>query len=369
MVVFLYVVVIVAVLFLILLTAIGCYFIRFMTKPTRQTPEHIMQVESENGVWKDLTGIKTEPFNVTATDGYLLHATLLYAPTGTPSPVEVTPADSRTSADTRIPGPVEGAGSSDTRDLSRWVIITHGYTNCRLGTYKYAHMFLKLGWNCCIWDLRHHGENEDCYCSMGYHEPKDIVTIAAALRGRFGPDISIGLHGESLGSASSVMALGLAGNAARIPEPVEGTVAPTEGTGQSTERATTSAFTFLISGCGFASLKGLMCYLAGHNYHLPSICAWAASTLNLLFHGYTFFSIQPVKALAHTPTPVLFIHGADDAFIPPCNAEQMYNALRSRPDAPKTDLYLCPGAQHALSYAVNPAEYEKRVAAFLSSID
>ena len=293
--------------FLLILLGVGFYFIRFMTKPVRQTAEHIMQIDGGGGVWKDLTGIRNENFEVTTPDDYILHGSLLYAE-GDP-------------------------------DLTKWVIITHGYTNCRLGSYKYAHMFLKLGWNCCIWDLRHHGENAEYYCSMGYHEPHDIVTIAGFLRHRFGSGIRIGLHGESLGSASSILALGLS-----------------------------DSFAFLISDCGFASLKGLMCYLAGARYHLPVVFAWAASTLNALVHGYTFFSIEPFRALDHTTTPVLFIHGSADTFIPPSNAQKLYNVLQSRPHAPATELYLCPGAEHALSYATDPAAYERRVGEFLERI-
>lgn len=39
----------------------------------------------------------------------------------------------------------------------KFVIISHGYTYTRYGSYKYVYLFQKLGFNCIIYDDRGHG--------------------------------------------------------------------------------------------------------------------------------------------------------------------------------------------------------------------
>ena len=64
-------------------------------------------------------------YTVEGADGYILHAKLLKSPV---------PSD-------------------------RYVIISHGYTDNRMGALKYARIYLGLGFNCVIYDLCGHGLN------------------------------------------------------------------------------------------------------------------------------------------------------------------------------------------------------------------
>ncbi len=418
------------------LIAVSAYFIHFMTKPKLMTEEKSISDEISNGTWKTLDDLPTEDWNVITRDGYLLHGTIIYS-------VPVSSGHCTLSSQHCT------MSSRTCFGISHWVIITHGWTNRRTETHKYVHMFHNLGFNCYIYDLRNHGVNKKSWTSMGPIESRDIIDIAAALRSRFGSDISIGLHGESLGSASSVLALGLADKTPCHPDTipchpeldsgsqmlnqVQHDNASYQHDNATRQHADGVHFSFLISDCGYASLKDLMIDLCTRLYHLPPIFAHAASNLNVLLHGYRLFSVEPYKALEHTTTPVLFIHGAADDFIIPSNAQKMFCTLSAQgasttlshpelthrtpeptlripgptpchpdtapchPDTapchaelvsgsqmlnqvqhdtirqspsvtPKTELYLCPGANHALSYATNPTEYEKQVAAFLSAL-
>jgi hypothetical protein len=61
---------------------------------------------------------------------------------------------------------------------------------------------------------------------------------------------------------------------------------------------------------------------------------------------------------------VLFIHGADDAYIPPEASMDLHEAKRG-----VKALYLAPGADHAQAYQVDPKAYEAVVRDFLAHID
>lgn len=270
--------------------------LHYVTKPHRATMEQSLSREKERGSYGAYDSYDREPLDIAAEDGYLLHGVLL-----------------------KNPG-------------KRYVIITHGYKDTRLGSLKYAHIYYRRGYNVYIYDLRHHGENRDTYCSMGYLESRDIVTIAKFLKERYGEDIVLGLHGESLGSASSILALG------RYPD-----------------------FDFCVSDCGFADLGKLLEDLCGPRLHLPRRAAHLASLACKVRYRYRLDEIRPVDVfLGKIRTPVLFIHGEADTFISPEHGKMMYEAAGG-----KKELALFPGAEHAQSYYSDRERYERIVGEFL----
>lgn len=71
-----------------------------------------------------------------------------------------------------------------------------------------------------------------------------------------------------------------------------------------------------------------------------------------------------IDAMNGCQIPVLFIHGADDRFVPVTMTYENYRACT----APK-QLLIVPGAQHGLSYYVEQDKYEKAVKEFWKSSD
>jgi len=73
---------------------------------------------------------------------------------------------------------------------------------------------------------------------------------------------------------------------------------------------------------------------------------------------------RPLDAVARLPErPVLFIHGAADGYVPPYHSER----LRAASAHPASELWLVPGADHALTYRTAPDEFVARVVAFLDA--
>lgn len=69
-------------------------------------------------------------------------------------------------------------------------------------------------------------------------------------------------------------------------------------------------------------------------------------------------------ALSKNQIPVLFIHGTDDDFVP---VEMTYENYKNC-TAPK-HLLIVPGAGHAMSYYMEPSNYENAVKEFWATCD
>lgn len=283
----------------VFLTIFAFGLLTYVIKPKRVGIEDSIQHEKAKNFWGDFDSCEKEMCDIEAEDGYLLHGVLL-----------------------------KNSGK-------KYVIITHGYTNTRWGSVKYANLFYRLGYNVYIYDLRHHGANASCFCSMGYHESRDILAVTKYLRERFGEDIEIGLHGESLGAASSMLALG-----------------------------EDDRFAFCVENCGFADLGQLLEYLCKKLLHIPKKMSHLASVACKLRYGYRLDEILPVEAIQkNNKTPILFIHGKKDDFIPPEHCDRLYQASQAQ-----KEIVYFEDAIHAQSYESDRDRYCVVVEEFLKKI-
>lgn len=282
---------------LLVCLVIGYGTMRFVIYPKRYTYEETTEDQRNKNLWGDYDSYEKEAFDVTCPDGYILHGELIR------------------------------------NDSKKFVIITHGYTINLCGSVKYANIFYRLGYNVYLYDLRHFGKNKECFCSMGRNEAKDIITVQETLLKRFGEDITIGLHGESLGCASSMLALGLS-----------------------------QRFAFLVADCGFVDLKVLLEDQAGKMLHLPSFMAYFTDFWMKLLHHYKFSQIRPIDVMKDNKVPVLFFHGADDDFIVPEHSRRAYAACSAY-----KKLCIVEGAGHAQSYERDPVGYARTIETFLAA--
>ena len=217
---------------------------------------------------------------------------------------------------------------------TKYVIASHGYTDNRMGSLKYARMYLELGFHCVIYDLRGHGENAPDFTTYGIRESKDLNRLIADTRARY-PDLTVlGLHGESLGTATAITALGAQ------PE-----------------------VDFAVADCGFADFAAVL--KEGYRKaHLPVFLVDVADFTGRLRYHYSLKSMRPIDALDGNTVPVLFLHGAVDGLISPENSQAM--AARTKG---YSEVHLLPQAGHAESVLVCPEQYRAYVEAFLNSIE
>ena len=272
----------------------------YVAKPAYHTVADTAQFMKEQGFWRDYDTMKKEEWRIPSYDGYILHATFI---------------------------PAEKPGA-------RYVIISHGYTINRMGSLKYMHLFHKLGYNCLIYDNRSHGDNRRGVCTMGKRESSDLLALIRYVYQRFGDDIYLGLHGESMGAALQIMAL-------REKPKLQ----------------------FIVNDCGFARLMDVITHNVGKILHLPRWICYPANVASLCYFGFSYTELNPVDALKENRVPICFMHGAEDDFIPCSHSEQMHAATQGY-----SELHLFPGAEHALSIDSDEERYARIVREFLEKI-
>ena len=297
--------IIIAIAIIIVLVAIGWYC-RFifglasqMANPKVSTLEKEISWEKEHKLWGEYDDYEKEDYIVKGLNDYDLHVTLVKNPI---------PSD-------------------------KYVIISHGFKSNRYGAVKYVDSYIDLGFNCIIYDMRDHGENAKATVSLGQFESEDLYKLIEDTYNRYG-NIKLGLHGESMGAATSLMVL------AKKPK-----------------------VDFVVADCGFSNLYDLIykAYdIAKTPFVLPSV-----NTAMKLRYGYDMKKTSPKDALVGNEVPVCFIHGEADTFILPENSQ-----VNKAATAGYSELHLVPNAAHAQSREVlGEAEYRGIIGDFLNNID
>lgn len=223
----------------------------------------------------------------------------------------------------------------------RWVICMHGYHDTHESMGAFARRYWEQGWNVILPDQRGHGSSEGDYVGWGYDERLDLVSwINYAVRRD--PGAEIVLHGVSMGAATVLMATG-----GPLPKQVKAA----------------------ISDCSYTTVEAEMRHVVLNgikklpNLPVPVPVTTLFSLLRrtvLRRKGFDLRSAAPVKAVAHSGTPTLFIHGTEDTLVPDYMMSKLYQAA----SCPKAFLWM-PEAEHALALGTDPEMYWHTVDTFL----
>ncbi|AWE06861.1 hypothetical protein DCE79_05365 [Lysinibacillus sp. 2017] len=218
-------------------------------------------------------------------------------------------------------------------ETTNTVIICHGVTENKINSMKYARMFEHLGFNAIVYDHRRHGESEGKTTSYGHYEKLDLQAMVQAVREKIGEDALLGIHGESMGAATTILYAGTLENRAN----------------------------FYVSDCAFSNFPELLQIIFKDS--LPVSPKYSISFANLflkLRDGYSLSEVDPLKAVTNIEQPVLFIHSEPDTFIPADMSRKLYEAKLG-----DKMLKLFEKGEHAKSFNESPLEYEQAVAKFL----
>ena len=288
-----------AAVLLVLLIILGFYLANFSMTGKRQTLEEARRWQEEHYDLSWYDQLEKTDYPVTSYDGYILHAQLI-----------------------KNPG-----------DTGRYVIISHGYTDNRFGALKYASLYLEQGFNVIVYDLRGHGLNEPTFCTYSVREEKDLLAMIQDSRKRYGNPSLLGIHGESLGAATSVAVL-------KEKPPID----------------------FVVADCGFCDIVPVL-KVGLKGMHLPAFLVNIASVCAKIRFGYSFSEMRPIDSLKDNMIPILFIHGEKDNFILPEHSEKMKKATKGY-----AEVHLIPEAGHALSVLTDPKSYHSYVSGFLEKL-
>lgn len=290
---------IIAAVLLLLGTGTGFLLAGFSMTGKRQTLEEARAWQEDHYDLSWYDPLEKTDYTVKSGDGYVLHAQLLKNP----------------------------------QAADRCVIISHGYTDNRFGALKYARMYLDMGFDVIVYDLRGHGLNAPTFCTYSVRESRDLLSIIQDARKRCPDAVLFGLHGESLGAATSIAVLG-------EKPPVD----------------------FVVADCGFSEIVPVL-KVGLQGMHLPSFLVNLASLCAKIRYGYSFVEMRPIASLEVNQIPILFLHGAEDSFILPEHSERMKAATKGY-----SEIHLIPGAGHAASILTEPEMYRQYVRGFLSKL-
>lgn len=121
----------------------------------------------------------------------------------------------------------------------------------------------------------------------------------------------------------------------------------------------------IMADCGFTSANAIWRHIAKDNPHIRFGVRGAIADMmcrQKIQMGSKEYST--VEALKNAQAPVIFAHGADDHFVPVEMTYENYAACAT----PK-DLLIVPGADHGMSYFMEPEKYENAVKAFWAKND
>ncbi|MCM3358876.1 MULTISPECIES: alpha/beta hydrolase [unclassified Psychrobacillus] len=222
-------------------------------------------------------------------------------------------------------------------ETSNYVIICHGVTENKINSLRFVRMFERLGFNSVVYDHRRHGDSGGKTTSFGYYEKMDLQAIVEAVRERAGENAVIGIHGESMGAATTLLYAG------SIVDDAD----------------------FYISDCAFSNFEEQVYHIMTQTTPLRSSLAIRFANFFLKFRdGYTLNLVSPIDVVDKIEKPVLFIHSLEDDFILPKMTEDLYEKKRG----PKM-LKLFDIGAHAKSFNENSKEYEEIVSDFLKQYD
>lgn len=217
----------------------------------------------------------------------------------------------------------------------RIVVAMHGWRSSWARDFGFIAAFLQT--NACTVlyaEQRGQGESGGSHMGFGMIERYDCLEWVRWLNQSGWENIPIYLAGISMGAATVLMTAGFSD----LPKNVAG----------------------IVADCGFTSPHDVWKHVSENNLHIPyrshqrRVDALCRKRISLCSDAYS-----TLEAMKTNRTPILFIHGSADTFVPPEMTRANYDACT----APK-HLLIVEGATHAMSYLVDKQKYEQSVLAF-----
>ena len=169
---------------------------------------------------------------------------------------------------------------------------------------------------------------------MGWKDRLDVLRWTEIADSLFGGHTRQVVHGISMGAATTMMLSG-----EELPSCVK----------------------CFVEDCGYTSVREQFAKELRGQFGLPAFPLLdVASWLCGLKYGWTFGKASALKQVARCDRPMFFIHGDADDYVPTAMVYPLYEAKPG-----EKELWVVPGAAHALSYRDNRAEYTRRVGEFV----
>ena len=213
------------------------------------------------------------------------------------------------------------------------IILFHGYHTHFVHDFSgIFDLYHGLGLNLLLVRQRAHGESEGKYITFGVQERKDVLRWVDFHNRTHGMD-NVFLGGMSMGASTLLFAAG-----EDLPPNVRG----------------------ITADCGFSSPAEILGHIIRKDFHLPPklvlplVDFWAR-----LLAGFSLYECNSRDTLSRSKTPILFIHGKADTFVPCSMSQAGYDLCAS-----DREIHLVDGAGHGRAYLYEPERLTRALTEF-----
>ena len=204
--------------------------------------------------------------------------------------------------------------------------VVHGYRASHAeAAGVICQMYLDRGFDVFGCDHIACGESEGDYISFDYYETSDCLEWLDALKDRFGPELSVVLHGFSMGAATVMKMSDQVGECVK----------------------------FIVEDSGFSTAVELIGSSTGPIFPLINL-------LNRLICGFDVHATDVRPHLKRSRLPILFVHGGADPLVPFYMGEELYDMYKGEKEA----LFI-PGGLHVEAAYYNRDEYMEKLDKFI----
>ena len=219
-------------------------------------------------------------------------------------------------------------------------VIVHGYTDNSIRMMMIGYLYNRqLGYNILLPDLYGHGLSEGTEVQMGWKDRLDVLLWTDEANHLFGGNTQMVVHGISMGAATTMCVSGEVQHGMHQQPFVK----------------------CFVEDCGYTSAWDEFKGELKNQFSLPAFPLLnVASALCKMEYGWSFQEASPLEQVKKCTLPMLFIHGDADTFVPTWMVHPLYEA---KPQ-PK-ELWIVPGAEHAVAYKGNPEAYTRKVSDFV----
>lgn len=217
---------------------------------------------------------------------------------------------------------------------SKWAVVVHGYGEEGKLTSRKALHFYQMGYNVLIPDLRGNGKSQGNYIGMGWHDRLDIISWINTII-ESDSESKIVLYGTSMGGATVLMASG-----EDLPKNVKA----------------------IISDCAYTSVYDIFDYIVtnfSNNSSFPILDF--TNMITAIRAGYSLKSASAIDAVKKSKTPILYLHGNKDNFVPISMMNELFMATSS-----KKEKVTIKNGEHSNSDLIEPGLYWSSIRDFLN---
>lgn len=219
-------------------------------------------------------------------------------------------------------------------ETNKWAIILHGYRSNPSSVLTIGEHFSEKGYNVLIPSMRACTDSEGEYVGMGWLDKEDLKCWINLIIEE-NKNAEIILHGSSMGAATVLMASG-----DELPANVKN----------------------IIADSGYTSVWDIFASEAKARFNLPEFPV--LNMFQIVANRKAKYDIKEASSLEQvkkSKTPILFIHGDKDDFVPEYMCEKLYDATNC-----KKEKLIIHGAGHTDGKYREPEKYYNTIFDWIS---